>query len=229
MKNKTICILGGMGPQASSYFYDLMIKKSIELFGAKNNEDFPDILLFSIPIPDIIANQSERKKALKMLRRKVKEVNKLSIDSISIACNTAHMFFNNLQRESDVRFVSMVEEVVKTINGNKITKVGLLATPSTIKTKLYQKALSRNGIKTIIPSESQIKILEEVIRKVISGQSSEKDSQKIKKIADSLSKEVEGIVLGCTELPLVFPKEYKLPVFSSTEILVTTLLKNYYS
>ncbi len=228
MKNKTICILGGMGPQASSYFYDLLIKKSIELFGAKNNEDFPDILLLSIPVPDIIANKSEQARALKMLKKKVREVNKLPIVSISIACNTAHLFLADLQKESKVRFISMIEEVARAVKKDNITKVGLLATPSTIKSRLYQKALRKYGVEIIVPSETQIDKLEKVIRRVISGKSNKDDKKVLISIANSLSEKANGIILGCTELPIVFPKSYKLPIFNSSETLAIRLLERYY-
>lgn len=217
-----------MGPQASSYFYDLLIKKSIELFGAKNNEDFPDILLLSIPVPDIIANKSEQARALKMLKKKVREVNKLPIVSISIACNTAHLFLADLQKESKVRFISMIEEVARAVKKDNITKVGLLATPSTIKSRLYQKALRKYGVEIIVPSETQIDKLEKVIRRVISGKSNKDDKKVLISIANSLSEKANGIILGCTELPIVFPKSYKLPIFNSSETLAIRLLERYY-
>lgn len=229
MNNKSIAILGGMGPEASYYMYNSLINLAVSKFGAKNNDDFPEIILYSIPVPDFISSDKDRKKALEMLKKRVKQVNKLDISCLAIACNTAHVLLPDLRKVSKVPFVSMVEEVAKKIISQKYKTIGIMGTPSTLKYKLYQKPLLEAEVKVIILTETQIKILESVIRNVIAGKILKFDSQKLIKIANSLKKQgAEGIILGCTELPLVFPQKYSLPIFNSTLVLAEALLKKYY-
>ncbi|MCL5970653.1 MAG: amino acid racemase [Patescibacteria group bacterium] len=226
---KSICILGGIGPQASLYMSKLLIEMSVKYFGVKTNEEFPEIILYSIPIPGFIANEPERKIALKMLRQKIMESNNFSISNFAIACNTAHILLDKLQKVTQVRFVSMIEEVVKQVKKDKLKKAGLLASPSTIEYGLYQKALKKEGIETIIPTEKEQSFFEEIVTNVLKGKNSIQDKKTLLLVANSLKKRgAEGIILGCTELPLVFPEKYSLPVYNSVAITAMALLRNYY-
>lgn len=229
MDQKILYIIGGMGPLASSYIYKTLIDLAISDFDAKNNDEFPEIILHSIPVPDFISSDKDREKALEMLKKRIKELNKLDISCISIACNTAHLLLPELQKVTKVPFISMVDEVVKRIICENQKTIGIMGTPSTIKHKLYQDPLEKLGIKVSIPTESQIKTLDLVIRNVIAGKLLKSNTKKLLEVANFLKKQgAEGIILGCTELPLVFPKKYSLPIFNSTLVLAEALLKKYY-
>jgi|Napbiome12C3dose_1001474.scaffolds.fasta_scaffold00006_35 aspartate racemase len=231
MKYKpAIVILGGMGPDASAYLYKLLIKKSIKSFNARNNDDFPEIHLYSVPVPDFISNNRARSIALEMLKQRVKFINKSRASYISIACNTAHVLLPELQKVSTIPFVSMIDETARQVYKDNKIKVGLMGTPSTIKYGLYQKALIKYGISVLVPSKKQIAIMEKAIRNILKGNKESEDRKNLTKVADDLINQgAEGIILGCTELPLLFPKSYPLPVYNCVEILATTLLKKYYA
>ncbi|MDO8570344.1 MAG: aspartate/glutamate racemase family protein [Candidatus Daviesbacteria bacterium] len=81
----------------------------------------------------------------------------------------------------------------------------------------------------IKPSKAQFNTLEVIIRKVIAGEIRRQDKLKLVEIARSLKdRGAEGIILGCTELPLIFPKRFEIPVFDSLEILARALLKAHF-
>lgn len=225
---KSIGILGGMGPQASACLLNILIDLSIKEFGAKDGDNFPEIILYSIPVPDFISDSNRKLKAFKMLKKRVIELNKCNVSCLSIACNTAHVLLENLQEVSEAPFISMIDEVARAVDKAQLEKVGILGTPLTIKSKLYQKALGKFNIECIEPGENELEILEKTIRNVIAGCANLNDRDLLLSIADKLKKRgAEGFVLGCTELPLIFPKR-KLPVFNSLEILARSLLLNYY-
>lgn len=227
--NNVIGILGGMGPQASSYLYNTIIDKAVRDFGAKNNDQFPEIILHSIPVPDFISSDKNQGRALIMLKQRVREMGKLNVSCLSIACNTAHVLMNELKKESEVPLISMIEAVVEQIKADELNKVGLLATPSTVKYQLYQSALRKYGITATVPTREQLRIIENIVRNILQGKVSLSDGKKLMVIVNSLKqKGVQGIILGCTELPLVFPSEYSLPVYNSVEILARALLHKYY-
>ena len=231
MKNKkAICIIGGMGPQASVYMYKLLIDLSARDFNAKNGEDYPEIIIYSIPAPDFISDKDKKEVVLDMLKKRVKGINTLSISHIGIACNTAHLLLKDLQSVSKAPFVSMIDSVVNEIDSG-IKKVGLLALPLTIKSSIYEDKLEANGIQTILPTNSQLKILDKIIRNVTEGKITKKDQGTLLLIANSLKKKgAQGIILGCTELPLVFPQKYPfLPVYNPVGILAMVLLRKYYA
>lgn len=229
MKKKAIAVLGGMGPEASVYMYKLFIEKSISEFGARHNDEFPEIILHSIPVPDFISSNDKRDEALLMLKERVRALNKLNISCIGIACNTAHVLLEELQSVSRVPFVSMLDEVAKAVKKDNIKRVGILGTPSTLREQLYEGVLEKYEIKPIAATKNSYPQLERAIRNVIAGKDSKQDAVGLVRLADSLQEEgAGGIILGCTELPLVFPVAYKLPVYNSVAILATALLRRYY-
>lgn len=228
-KRKSIGILGGMGPGASNYMYKLLIDFSIKYFAAGNNDDFPEIVLYSVPVPDFISNKRNQKAALGMLQDGVIKLNRMDVSFMAIACNTVHILLPNLEKVSKASFISMIDEVVKKVKQSKIRKVGILGTSSTINSKLYQKALAEYKIESVIPNNKQQIMLDKIIRNVLAGEIKEKYKKQLIVIADSLKLQgVKGIVLGCTELPLIFPSEYLTSVYNSVEILSMALLRKYY-
>lgn len=229
MKNKPIAIIGGMGPEASAYLYTTLINNSVKHFHAVNNEDFPQIILYSVPVPDFISTSIKEQEAVTILKQKVLDINKLNVLCGAIACNTAHKVLNDLQSVSNFPFISMVDEVVAVVKNDNMGKIGLLGTPSTLRSSIYQDAFKKKGIESLVPDESNFSDIEKTIRNVISESTTKEDRQVLKEIADSLKKRgAEAIVLGCTELPLVFPRRYSLPVYNSVEILSLALLRQYY-
>lgn len=166
---------------------------------------------------------------MEILKQRVISANNFDASCLSIACNTAHIFLPELEKVSKAPFVSMIDEVVQKVHQDNRKRVGLLGTPSTIRYRLYQEALDEYKIETIVPTEKQIDELERVIRNVLGGRITEEDRFSLRAIADTLkAKGVDSIILGCTELPLVFPKKYSLPVYNCLEILAMALLKKYY-
>ncbi len=225
---QAIYILDGMGPQAGGYLYNTLIRMAVEN-GVKNNDDFPEIILHCIPVPDFISSDQQRRKALNMLINRVRDADKLNVSCLSIACNTAHILLDQLKKVSQSPFVSIVNEVVSSVTQSKVKKVGVIGTPSALRYEIYQKALRREGIESIVPTKNQIDILEKIIRNVLKGQKNKNNQKQLILIADSLKNQgAQAIILGCTELPLVFPSRYHLPVYNSVEILAQALLRKYY-
>lgn len=226
--NKSIGIIGGMGPEASARMLKVMVSMAADEFGARNGEDFPEIIVDSIPIPDFISDKKNIHTALNMLKKRVNKLNRFNISHFGIACNTAHILFDDLNLISDAPFISMIDEVAGEILQKKIGRVGLLASPMTIESGLYQKALE-NNIGVILPTYKQVEIIEDIIRNVIACRSSLIDSRRLLSITKSLEKRgAQGIILGCTELPIVFPRDKGFLVFDSVEILSRTLLRKHY-
>lgn len=140
-QKKVIGILGGMGPQASAHLVSLLVELSAKEFGAKNCDDFPEVVLDSIPIPDFIADKKNEKVALKILKDRVKRMSEMRVGMLAISCNTAHILLNQLQLRSKVPFVSMIDAIAKEVRRCGIKKVGLLASPTTFDSGIFQKAL----------------------------------------------------------------------------------------
>jgi aspartate racemase len=220
-----------MGPYASTYFYKLLLNKSSEVYGAKNNNDFPEILINSVPVPDFISDITKIKKAESMLISRVKKLNKCGVESIGMVCNTGHILHSTLSKASVAKFYSMIDLVAEEAGKRGYRKVGVLATPTTIKFDLYGKALFKKGIKVFYPKIETQKLHELIIRNMIAGKKVSGEVRKLEISARGLIQKdgLDGIILGCTELPLVFPKNKFENVIDCMDILADKLLERYYN
>ncbi|MDP3726951.1 MAG: amino acid racemase [bacterium] len=222
-------MIGGMGPQASAKLLEVLIEVCAKDFGAKSDSDFPEIILNSVPVPNFITDKKNIKTVLGILKSRVKKIENFNPSCFGIACNTAHVLLKDLQTNTAVPFVSIIDEVAKKVAEAQIGKVGLLATPVTIDSGLYQKALAKKNISAVIPSNRDRKIVESIIWNVLAGRANDIDGKRLVLIAETLVKRgAQGIILGCTELPLVFPKDASLLIFDSIDILARALLQRFF-
>mgnify|MGYP001579065073 CR=1 FL=1 len=229
-QKKAIGLIGGMGPDAYARLYGLIVDMARKNFGAVKNSDYPEIILFSVPVPDFIENKKNMNKALVMLNQKLKTLGQLDLCSLGIACNTAHILIPKMKRYLGRNFISMIEKTVKDIEKKKYRKVGILGSPITIKSRLYQTELNRKGIEFVLPNNKDTSRLGRIILDVVSGKQNKVTARNLLEIAGRLKKAgAEAIILGCTELPLIFPKHYVLPIIDTNVILAEALLKSYYA
>jgi len=121
----------------------------------------------------------------------------MGVKMISIPCNTSCYFHEKLQNEIDVPINNLVKNTVKYINERGFKKVAVLATKGTIKSNLYQKELEKNGIDYICPKTDEV--MEIIYGYVKSGR--DVSPEKFKNITKDI--DVDGIILGCTELSIL--------------------------
>ena len=228
-QNKIIGILGGMGPEATAKLYDLLVKIAQEEYQAFKNDAFPEIIIYSIPVPDFVSDEKSKEIAKKMLISRVRALSDLPISFFCIASNTVHLLINDLKRATKKPFVSLIDETAKEAERLRVDKIGLLASPVAIKSGLYQKALKEKGAEVILPQKKEISQLGQIIKEKIAGKKNGENSLALERIAKNLvSDGAEAIILGCTELPLLFPKKFQVPFLDTLEILARTVLNKYY-
>lgn len=230
-QKKIIGLIGGMGPYASAYFYKLLLKKSSDIYGAKDNDDFPEILIDSVPVPDFISDINKLNEAKSILLSRVKKMNSYGVESIGMICNTGHILYDDLAKISVGKFDSMIDLVAEEVSRRGIKKICVLATPTTIKFDLYGKALSKRGIRVYYPQKGLQKLHELVIRNMVAGKRISGDIKRLEILTKKLIKRhnLDGVVLGCTELPLVFPKNNFKNVVDCADVLADKLLERYYN
>ena len=189
-------IIGGLGPLASSYLYEMITKKT----KATKDQEHLSIALLSYPkTPDrtayILDNTKEN--PYPFLLKNAKILEKLGVEMISIPCNTSCYFHKQLQNEINVKINNIVENTVKYIYDNKIKEVAILATTGTIKSNLYQKELDKYNIKYIYPNQD--KVMEIIYDYIKSGKEVTKEI-----FLDTIKDmKVDAFILGCTELSIL--------------------------
>ena len=213
-----IGILGGMGTQAGLDFCN----KLAILNRGKIDQEYPLFLLYNksnIPgRPESIglqtrnlSNKSTNKnskvkynKVLKSLLKGCKLLEKNKCKFIVIPCNTAHYWFDDLQKKINIPIINMPKEVFKFTKKNckKNSKVGLLATEGTLKTGVYNKIFDKD-YNLIQPSQSLQKNSVNRAIKFVKMGNVKAAAKTIKPAINSLIKmKCKKIILGCTELPI---------------------------
>jgi aspartate racemase len=213
-----IGILGGMGTQAGLDFCN----KLAMLNRGKIDQEYPLFILYNksnIPgRPESISthaktsfNESGKSikfikynKVLKSLIAGCLSLQKSNCKFIVIPCNTAHYWYDDLQKKIKIPIINMPKEVYLDTKRKckKNARIGLLATEGTLKTGVYNKFFDKN-FKIIIPSQlSQTKHVNKAIRYVKMGKI--KDAEKAIKPAIKylIKMKCKKIILGCTELPI---------------------------
>lgn len=224
-----IVIIGGMGPQASLRFHDLLIEKSRQYHNG-DGDQFPHIVHFSLPVVEFLGNQEKMTQAICQLNQHTRVIEQLQPSMIALACNTAHILQQEVNIMRHPAFVALPDIVSARIRQDGIRKIGLLASPTTIRTKLYEETLSNNGIATVRPKNSKLSTLEMAIRSVITGSDLKNAQVKLSKLAHSLvAGGAEAILLGCTELPLLFDvTQMQVPTYDCLHIYADAVINHYY-
>ena len=196
-----IGILGGMGTQAGLDFCN----KLAILNRGKIDQKYPLFILYNKSnIPGRPENLHKYNKVLKSLNTGCLLLQKNKCKFIVIPCNTAHYWYEDLQRKIKIPIVSMPKEVYLHVKKSckKNSKIGILATEATLKTGVYSKFFDKS-FTLINPKKSlQIKSVNKAIKYVRIGKV--KDAEKaIKPAVNYLIKmKCKKIILGCTELPI---------------------------
>ncbi len=226
--NDIIGVLGGMGPQASAEFYRILIDKSIKEFDVMNNDEFPEILIDSIPVPDFISNEKNIDVARNLLIDRVLRLYAFGAGVICIPCNTAHILINDFRSASKVPVVSILEEMRLVVTRSGYKRVGLFASPTTLRMNLYD--VFNKDVALITPLEDIRKKLDHIIRGVIAGENRQVLQKELTDLAEPFIKQnqLEALILGCTELPVISPINLTIPVISSLDVLADKILSDYF-
>lgn len=199
---KKLGVIGGLGPIATAYFYELIIRMT----NAKKDQEHMEMLIYSKPaIPDrteYILGRSKDNPVYPM-QEIGKALVELGAEYIAIPCITAHYFYDKLSESIPVPMIHIVKETALHLKQHGIQRVGIMATEGTISSMLFQNELERIGITPMIPSkEKQNMVTHLIYQNVKANLPIEID--KFKLVADELfSNGAEVIILGCTELSLI--------------------------
>jgi aspartate racemase len=213
-----IGILGGMGTQAGLDFCN----KLAMLNRGKSDQEYPLFMLYNksnIPgrpesigiqtkdlsiVPKSPKNIIKYKKVLKSLLVGCRSLEKSGCKFIVIPCNTAHYWYHDLQKKIRIPIINMPKEVFKHTQKKctKNSKIGLLATEGTLKTKIYDRLFEKN-FKLIKPTDVLQKYsVNKTIKYVKMGNVKLAEKSIRKSINYLLKMKCKKIILGCTELPI---------------------------
>ena len=201
-KSKLLGVLGGLGPMATVYFYELLTA----LTDAKSDQEHIDMVISSrATTPDrtaFILGESDTNPIDAMIEDSKKLV-AFGAELIAIPCNTAHYFYDQLAAAVDVPILNIVEESVAHLKHEGVKRFGLLATDGTVRSGTYQKYCEAHDIVCVTPEAEYQKLVTEIIYGQIK-QGKRADMTMFRKIEQHMRElGCERLILGCTELSLI--------------------------
>lgn len=228
---KKIGLIGGVGPQATAKIYNDMIHFAQRKYGAKNNDDFPYVVIESVPIPDFISDTVHLEEAKKMLIESVSNLESAGATVLAIGSNTVHILISELEKTTKLNFISMPVATANRCKKMNFHKVGILGSPVTRKSALYSKIFEESGLEAIYPDDKDQEVVDRIIRFVIAGEDNGKErTEYIRILNHLLNKGADGIILACTELPHAINYEAMgTKIVSSDEVLAEALVEYYYA
>jgi aspartate racemase len=198
-------VLGGMGPAATADFF----QKLVVATPAENDQDHLRVLIWSDPlVPDrTAALLGDGPDPTAWMIRGARLLVAGGVDLIAVPCNTAHAFLDAVEGEVGVEIVHMIDRTARVVAAltPTVRRIGLLATPGTVRARLYDDWLSRYGIGVVAPDERDQVVVAEVIARVKAGRWRRSDAAAIAEVGQRLvDRGAQALIAGCTEIPLIF-------------------------
>ncbi len=218
---KTIGLIGGMSWESSAVYYKIInneVKKLLGGFHSCKN------IMISVDFAEIEKLQhSDDWQALNnIMASSAKKLEIAGADIVILCTNTMHLCSDSINKNINIPFLHIAEATGKEIVKQNIKKVGLLGTKFTMEMDFYKGLLVKDfGIEVVIPSVEERKIVHDIIyNELVHGKIKNNSKEIYKKIIQNLEAQgAEGVILGCTEIPLLIKdSDVNIQIFDTTKI-----------
>ncbi|PEL94641.1 amino acid racemase [Bacillus sp. AY18-3] len=217
-----IGILAGMGPKSTGPFVDTVVAGCQTIYGAKHDMDFPHMMIYSCPTPFYMDRPIDHEAMKKAIIEGAQKLESIGVDFIAMPCNTAHLYFEELQHSLSIPILNIVDETLQAIP-ESTKRVALLATEATIQAGIYQDGIAKRNIEYIHHGKWQ-----EMINQTIScikGGEIEKARELWHTLVLQLRNEVDTAIIACTDLNVVADEDF----VDSSQCLAEALVRMYLS
>ena len=218
---KLLGLIGGMSWENTIEYYRVINQMVNERIGSWNSAK---ILLYSVNFEEILPlqNNNEWDKIKNIILKICIKLEKAGCSALIICSNTMHKIADRVQENITIPLINVIDETAKVVKANKIKNIGLLGTKFTMQGEFYiQKLKNDYNLNPIIPNEKERNYIHDAIyNQFAQGIFLNKTKQKFLEIIKNLKKKgSEGIILGCTEIPLLIKQEdVNIPLFDTLRI-----------
>lgn len=227
MVMKTIGLLGGMSFESTATYYNAINTLVNQRLGGVHSAK---LLLSSVDFAEVVQYQQNNdwEQAVTLLGSEAKKLEQAGADFILICTNTMHKVVDKIQSHISIPLLHIADTTITALAQAQMTKVGLLGTKYTMEKDFYKARLKQAGIDVVVPSPSDITIINSIIFDELAiGTISPQSKTQYLTIIDKLASQgVEGIILGCTEIGLLITQDdVTLPLFDTTLIHSTAAVE----
>ncbi|MBP0815764.1 aspartate/glutamate racemase family protein [Bacillus anthracis] len=200
-----IGILAGMGPKSTGPFVDTVVAECQTIYGAKHDMDFPHMMIYSCPTPFYMDRPIDHEAMKKAIIEGAQKLESTGAGFIAMSCNTAHLYFEELQQSLSIPILNIVDETLKAIP-ETAKRVALLETEATVQAGIYQDGIAKRNIEYIHYEQWQESI-NQIITYIKSGEV-EEARELWSALVLQLKDEVDTAIIACTDLNVVASEDF---------------------
>ena len=220
---KPIGLIGGLTYVSTIEYYRCLNQLANEKLGGAETVE---VIMHSVNFGEIkkFTEANDWKSLLKIMSKAALELETAGAGCLLIGANTMHKIADEIQSAIKIPVIHIAEAVAKDILRNGLRKVGLIGTKYTMQLGFYTDHLAKYGIETIIPEQADIDFINYTIYNEFSRNifSAETKATYLKIISKLKVQGIEGIIGGCTEIPiLISQSELDIPLFDTVKIHAT--------
>jgi aspartate racemase len=217
---KTIGLIGGTGWVSTLEYYRVINEETNRLLGGHNAAR---CILYSFNYADIneCNLREDHEGVYKLVLDAARKLKNASADCIVLCANTLHQYADRLVEEQKLPVIHIADATAVEIKKLGLSAIGLLGTKFTMEMDFYTRRLNSAGINSIVPDKPERlfihnTIMDELLKEIYKPESKKRF---LEIINDLEQKGAQGIVLGCTEIPLLIKQaDTHLPVFNTLKI-----------
>jgi aspartate racemase len=218
--NKKIGIIGGLSPESTVSYYLHITRSYVERFG---DHSYPEIIIYSVNLAQYHQWRSANRWDLVAddLVASAKRLQKAGADFGLIATNTMHKVFDAVQAAVDFPLIHIIDATAARAKELGLKTLGLLGTRYTMRDGFYHNRLKRSGLSAMVPPlEDQAAVHRIIVEELIQGRLVDASRSEYRRIISALTdRGAQGIILGCTEIPLlVKPPDSPVPLLDTAVI-----------
>lgn len=217
---KRIGILGGMSPESTVEYYQYITRTYVERYG---DYAYPEVLIYSVSFQSYVdwPEQERWDLVAQGLSEAAQRLEAAGAEVLLIATNTMHLVVDQVQAGVAVPVLSLLDVVAEAILARGMRTTGLLGTRFTMEKGFYQDALARRGITVLVPgAEGRAYVNQVIYDELVAGQIRDASRAGFVALVEELAgRGAEGVILGCTEIPLLVGEaDVDLPLFDTTRL-----------
>jgi aspartate racemase len=198
----TIGILAGMGPRSTAPFVDMVVTECQRQYGAKLDEEFPPMMIYSMPTPFYIDRPIDHTKMKQTIIDGLRRLEDTGVTFIAMPCNSAHIYFGELTKCVDVPLLNMIDEAVGCVP-ESTSRVALIGTRPTIESNIYQRAIQELGLRIVHDSATQTRV-DALIQSIKTSTDKHKSQRMWDDLQlDMMAKGADTFLIACTDLDAI--------------------------
>jgi aspartate racemase len=218
---KIIGMIGGMSWESSLEYYRIMNQAAKEKLGGFHSAP---CILFSVDFDEVekLQHQGDWESLTRLMIEAAQRVKKAGADFLVICTNTMHKMADEVQDAIQIPLLHIADVTAEAVKANGQSRVGLLGTKFTMEQDFYKGRLQEiHGIDVLIPEDKERQVIHDILyNELCLGEIKELSKGKFQSIIQNLVKRgAQGVILGCTEIPLIVSQEdYEIPLYDTTAL-----------